>query len=338
MPNRRLFDDLTEAQMIADIEDAFRESKPFEPCTFIDHVRVHYHKDVSRGWEQSFRDRHYREIKLGTARPRESSRFAATHEDTDRYERELAQYVVGTDINFIFHIDESGDQPWVDAHNKCILCPVGISEDQCVYKVNRSQKNYTVMPCINIAGDTIPPLIIVNRLTLDPDIYDYGLRPGVDCFITTSKKGYMNKLIFVWWLENVFIPKLDELRPDRTVRAVLLMDNLKSHSTVEALQIMRNANIQPLFIPKNSSHALQPLDLSTFHDLKSKLKKCNSNFEEGTQAARIQNLCDSIEDATTTHKNRAAFLHAGLRMLPRSNPPVAEIDHERLNARLRALF
>ncbi|KAA6378758.1 MAG: hypothetical protein EZS28_025717, partial [Streblomastix strix] len=273
--------------MVAEIQDAFRTGHPYEPCTFTKWVRDTYNKDISRGFGQSFRDRHWRDVKLCIAKPRKSTRFVATHEDVDRYKNELKDFVVGIDPNIVFHFDESGFQPQVDAHPQFILCPAETAPEQCVYKVKRSQKKYTVMPCFNFSEDSLRPLIIVNHLALDAYIFDFGLRLGIDFYISTSKKGYITKEIFVWWLQNVFLPCLDQIRPDNTKTAVFLMDNLRLHDTPEVQQLLHDANAKALFISKNSSHALQPLNLSTFHDLKSILCKTNSNFEEGTQAARI---------------------------------------------------
>ncbi|KAA6359289.1 MAG: hypothetical protein EZS28_045184, partial [Streblomastix strix] len=287
--NRRTFDDVSEAIMVAEIQDVFRANHPYEPCTFTKRT-------------------------------------------------ELKDLVIGINPNIIFHIEESGCQPWVDAHPQFVLCPAETTPEQCLYKVKRSQKNYTVMSCINLSVDSLPPLTIVNSLTLYVDIYDFCLRPEKDCYIFTSKKGYLTKEIFVWQLQNVFLPHLEQILPDNTKTAEQLMDNLRYHDTPEVQQLLHDANVKALFIPKNSSHALQPLDLSTYHDLKSILRKTNSNLEEGTQAARIESICNATEDATTTHRNRTAFLHASFRVRPHSNSVVAEIDWQLFEQRLHELF
>ncbi|KAA6322376.1 MAG: hypothetical protein EZS28_054443 [Streblomastix strix] len=93
------------------------------------------------------------------------------------------------------------------------------------------------------------------------------------------------------------------------------MDNLRQHDTPEVQQLLRDANVKALIIPMNFSHELQLFDLSTFHDCKS-----------------------ILQDATSTYKNRAAFLHASFRVRPHSNPAVAEIDLQRFEERLHELF
>ncbi|KAA6381261.1 MAG: hypothetical protein EZS28_023213 [Streblomastix strix] len=44
--NRRTFEDITEAMMVAETQDAFKAGHPYEPCTFTKWVRDTYNKDI----------------------------------------------------------------------------------------------------------------------------------------------------------------------------------------------------------------------------------------------------------------------------------------------------
>ncbi|KAA6368758.1 MAG: hypothetical protein EZS28_035716 [Streblomastix strix] len=286
--------------MVEEIWDAFRAGHPDEPCIFTKCARDTYNKDISR----------------------ESTKFAATHEDIDRYKTELKDFVVGIKLNIIFHIDESGCQSWVDAHPQFVLCLAETAPEQCAYKVKRSRKNYTVISYINLSGDSLPRLIIVNSLTLDTNIFDFGLRPGIDCYITTSKKDIQQRRYL----------------SDGYKTAVLLINNLRQHDTPEVQQLLHDVNVKVLFLPMNSCYAFQPLDLSNLFVLKSIIHKTSSNFEEGTQATRIETICNVIEDATTTHVNITTLLHASFRVRGHSTSAFAEIDWLLFEERLHELF
>ncbi|KAA6393658.1 MAG: hypothetical protein EZS28_010812 [Streblomastix strix] len=67
--NRRTFDDVTEAMMVAEIQDALSAGHPYEQCTFEKWVSNTNNKDISRGFKQSFRDRQWRDVKLCIVKP-----------------------------------------------------------------------------------------------------------------------------------------------------------------------------------------------------------------------------------------------------------------------------
>ncbi|KAA6377174.1 MAG: hypothetical protein EZS28_027300 [Streblomastix strix] len=102
--NKSTFGDQTETLMIAEIQDQYKAEKGYEPWVFTQWVLQEFHVEVSGGFEQSFRDIHWRNIQQCIARLREHTRFNATHEDVDRYHAKLDKHVVGYDVNLIFHI------------------------------------------------------------------------------------------------------------------------------------------------------------------------------------------------------------------------------------------
>ncbi|KAA6373949.1 MAG: hypothetical protein EZS28_030525 [Streblomastix strix] len=206
--NKCTFDDQTETLMIAEIQDQYKAEKGYEPWVFTQWVLQEFHIEVSGGFEQSFRDIHWRDIQQCIVRPREHTRFNATHEDVDRCHAELDEHVVGYDVNLIFHI-------------------VAV---------------------------------------------------------------------------KIFLKHLQEIRQDPSIKAVSLIDNLRAHNLLKAQQIYKDNNIKTISVQRNWTYALQSLDLSTFHDLKTILKNTNTELTEGTQAQRIQAISNATEDASQCKK------------------------------------
>ena len=60
-----------------------------------------------------------------------------------------------------------------------------------------------------------------------------------------AQEGYMNKADFLWFLENVLGPELRE-------GDVVVMDNLRSHTSVEARAALARFKATPLFLPPYS--------------------------------------------------------------------------------------
>ncbi|KAA6384419.1 MAG: hypothetical protein EZS28_020054 [Streblomastix strix] len=341
IPNRRKFDDPQEAVMLEEIIERFNNGTPFTHSSFILYVYNEYHAVVGCSFVDSFLRRHDDIVDQRWCKPREYGRMEVKREDVDRYKAEVNQYVVGKPTCCILAIDESGCQDWPDVKPQMMLVPVNITAAQLNYKVKRNGHLHTVMPAITLCGDTLPPLVVTKRLTLDYEVHATGLREGEDVVIVHGPKGYVNGSIMSNWITDQAIPYVDCLRPEQLGmedEAILLMDNLRAHRTEEVIEKLRNAKIRPIFIPPHSSHALQAEDLLTFSVLKGVLRKANCESLAGTQAEIIQRVVAATEEATTPSRNRAAFKRIGLVSQLVDGRLVAVLDEVEWNKRMSELF
>ncbi|CAF2070950.1 unnamed protein product, partial [Rotaria magnacalcarata] len=115
----------------------------------------------------------------------------------------------------------------------------------------------TVVVCGNAAGICLPPYTIyaaknVNKLWCEkgPDRSQYKC----------SNKGWINEELFVDWFQNLFLVETANIaRP-----LLLLMDNLSSHVSIKAIELAQQHQVVLMCLPPNTTHALQPLDVTTF--------------------------------------------------------------------------
>jgi len=75
-----------------------------------------------------------------------------------------------------------------------------------------------------------------------------------------SPNGWINSQLFVDWLQNLFLVETATIPKP----ILLIMDNLSSHISIEAIELAQKNQIILLCLPPNTTHALQPLDLVTF--------------------------------------------------------------------------
>jgi hypothetical protein len=57
------------------------------------------------------------------------------------------------------------------------------------------------------------------------------------------------------------------------------MDSHGAHLKKESLKLLSDAHIRVVQLPAHASHAYQPLDLTTFKSMKSKVKGITTEFE-----------------------------------------------------------
>ncbi|KAA6377772.1 MAG: hypothetical protein EZS28_026701 [Streblomastix strix] len=169
---------------------------------------------------------------------------------------------------------------WLDARPQLMLEPSDATQGQLRYKVKRNGHLYTVMPAISLCGDTLPPLLVTKRLSLNIQVHATGLREKKELIKVHGRKGCINTLISRVCVIDMLLPYVDSLRPNKLgadQEAKLIMENLAAHKNVDTLEILRRSNVRPVFIPAHSSHALQVEDLITFAVLKGEIKKQTMN-------------------------------------------------------------
>ncbi|KAA6386550.1 MAG: hypothetical protein EZS28_017924 [Streblomastix strix] len=339
--NRRSFTDPDEGIMIAKLIEQFEMGKPYTYFAFITYIMEEFHAYVGRAFIESFLRRHYDEVVERWCNSRESGRMEVNRQDCDRYHSDLVNYVAGKPTCAIIAIDEYCSQDWPDTKPQLMLVIIVSTNQQLHYKVKRNGNLHTVMPGITLYGDTLPPLVVTKRVTLDADVHATGLRFNVNAVIVRKPMGQVNSAIFRAWIIDVLIPYVDSLRPTmlgENEEAVLLMDNLKAHKKEETLQILADDRIRPVIIPPHSRHGFQVEDLLTFALLKQELRKVNANSDVRTQAHTISRLVEATEAVTTPSRNRSAFRRAAITSELIGGRYVARIDEAEYNARMAELF
>ncbi len=72
---------------------------------------------------------------------------------------------------------------------------------------------------------------------------------------------------FETFFEKVFLVWLEGRIPKEEVK-VLIGDNLGSHISLHVMELCREHNVRFIFLPANSTHLTQPLDVAVFAPMK----------------------------------------------------------------------
>ena len=123
----------------------------------------------------------------------------------------------------------------------------------------------TFMACVNADGSERVPPLVVGRAR-KPRCFSgrEGRDLGYD--YTHAKKAWMTRQIFFFWLRRFD----DYIGKTTGRRAVLLMDNCSAHGSPDYLPELLHVHI--LFLPKNTTAQLQPLDAGVIASLKKRYK------------------------------------------------------------------
>nr|XP_039252971.1 jerky protein homolog-like [Styela clava] len=154
--------------------------------------------------------------------------------------------------NSIYNMDETG-LTTVQVPSK-IIAETGIKQ---VGKITSAERGLlvTMIGAVNALGNSIPPCFIFLRVNFREHMLR-GAPLGAAGF--ANKSGWINSEIFLSWMKH-FV-KHANCTP--STPALLLMDNHKSHITIDSLNYAKENGLVLLTFPPHCSHKLQPLDRS----------------------------------------------------------------------------
>ena len=251
------------------------------------------------------------------AKPLETNRYECEYQVILEFYELLAEVLEGVPIGWLFNLDETGQQDFVDSRELCVVVPSNSeSAEHAVYKVDRNGKRCTALHCISSDGKFLKPLFILPRKTIDAEVFD-EISPD-DVMFAETKTGFINTEAFCRWFDEVFINHIIEKRNQTgySGKAVLIMDGFIAHHKCvedpERAQILQNLNVEVLFIPPHSSDQVQPLDLLIFN--LQKLWKSRITLEKSYsyQTKQIIEAYNSLYMASAPHYVKSSFERAGI--------------------------
>nr|CCA23996.1 PREDICTED: similar to ENSANGP00000028549 putative [Albugo laibachii Nc14] len=130
----------------------------------------------------------------------------------------------------------------------------------------------TLVACVSASGSCLPPLFLLPGQRLNRDILSECSVLGAT--LAVAPKAFMNQAIFVKWLEH-FAASV----PSSIIRPLLLIyDGCASHYSKRIVEKAIEMKIILLLLPPNSTHILQPLDVSVFKPFKTSLRRSMDRF------------------------------------------------------------
>lgn len=183
----------------------------------------------------------------------------------------IGQYLTNKNLlnvssNRIFNCDESSILLCPDAES--VLAAKG---SRAVYKVvDGGKEALTVLFMYRADGTRAPPMLMYSyKKSVPKKIIDNTPRGWG---IGVSNSGWMTTETFYEYISNIFYPWL--LKENAEFPIIVYMDNHSSHLNLPLATFCREKKIELIMLPPNSTHIMQPLDISFFHPFKEMWKKC----------------------------------------------------------------
>ncbi|XP_034065436.1 uncharacterized protein LOC117542069 isoform X1 [Gymnodraco acuticeps] len=119
----------------------------------------------------------------------------------------------------------------------------------------------TVVCAVNAAGNAIPPMFVFPRVRFKDD-FMIGAPPGAKG--ASTRTGWMNEDTWPEFLDHLI--QHTQCTPDRPM--LLILDNLKTHISLKAVEKAKSNSIVMLTLPPHTSHRMQPLDVTVYGPFK----------------------------------------------------------------------
>lgn len=221
-------------------------------------------------WARSFMKRHAKLVCPRMCQNISRSRAAVSVDTVTKYFENLEVTLAGAPPSNIVNYDETNLTD--DAKSKVMLYRRGIKHPERVMNVSKS--SVSVMFAIAASGDILPPYVVYKAEHL---MNSWVLGGPVGTRYNRTKSGWFDGHCFSDWVATIAIPYFQSL--DNDLPRVLIGDNLSSHITSETLQLCEENNIRFVFLPPNSTHLLQPLDVAVYGPLKKAWRKVLSSWK-----------------------------------------------------------
>lgn len=264
-------------------------SKDNRPTVFKDNL-------PGRTWFESFLKRHPN-ISQRHSENIDLARSRVTEADIRTWHSNLYDYLksenaldILDDPDRIINCDEAGFQ--TNPSNGVILGPKGMKN---LYGVcQNSKENITVLGTFAASGKILPPAVVYPYERIPRDI---AININEEWSVGKSKNGWMTCKVFYGYIANTLLPFLQNNGTKFPV--LLLVDGHRSHISGEVSKLCMENGIILYALYPNSTHILQPADVSVFRPLKNNWKLVVQNYKlkTGTRVLTRSVFAPLLEEA-----------------------------------------
>lgn len=197
-------------------------------------------------------------------------RAAVDHEQINIYFDNLTKSLAGVSSGNIINFDETNLSD--DPGRKTIITKRGCKYPERV--MNSSKSSTSIMFAGSGDGDLLPCYVVYKASNL----YDSWVEGGPKgTYYNRSLSGWFDSICFDDWVNKIAVPFLKR----KDGKKILIGDNLSSHLSVDSIRICKEHNIDFVFLPSNSTHITQPLDVAFFRPLKTAWRKIVMEWKMG---------------------------------------------------------
>lgn len=206
---------------------------------------------------QFFLKRHKNEISQRICENIKRVRAKVSPDTIKEYFKELEKSLDGVPASNVINYDETNLSD--DPGRKKILVKRGCKYPERV--MNHTKSSVSIMMAGTADGKMLPPYVVYKATHL----YDTWIEQGpAGARYNRSDSGWFDGTSFQDWVENLVIPFFKDLPGKKC----LIGDNLSSHFSADLIQKCENHDINFVFLPANSTHLTQPLDVAFFRPMK----------------------------------------------------------------------
>lgn len=273
-------------------------------------------------WADMFMKRHKQEISQRFCSNIKRVRAAVDEETIQLFFNHLKEEIEGIPSHCIYNYDETNlvDDPG----KKKVLMKRGCKYPEAIK--NSTKAAVSIMICGNAAGDVLPPYVNYKSEHLWTTWTEGG---PANTRYNRSKSGWFDTNSFEDWFFNLLLPVLRR----QEGKKLLIGDNLSSHISIDVLKSCSEHNIAFVALPPNSTHLLQPLDVSYFRPLKFQWRQILDQWKISPEGQRLPTIPKNVFPSLlnklweTIHINSAANLKAGFKksgIFPTDATPVLQ--------------
>ena len=226
-------------------------------------------KKAGKSWWLGFKAQHNLSIRL--PEPTSVGRASAFNKHTvNEYFDNLAK--VMDDNKFtakqIFNVDETGVT--TVQNPKHVVAAKGTRNVGSITSGERGEL-VTAVYTIGASGIVLPPMLIFPPV----HFHDYLIKGGPQsCIEQCNRSGWINENLFLVYMDHL----IKHTRCGLKHKILLILDNHKSHISLDVIDKAKSAGIVMLTIPPHTSHQLQPLDKSVFGPFKASYCRAMDNW------------------------------------------------------------
>jgi hypothetical protein len=140
--------------------------------------------------------------------------------------------------------------------------------------MNSTKSSTSVMFAGTASGQLLPPYVVYKSKNLY-DTWTIGGPEGTR--FNRSKSGWFDIVCFSDWFFKIALPYFRRMEGNK----IMIGDNLSSHLSIEVIHECEKNGIQFVFLPANSTHMTQPLDVAVFRPMKIAWRKILETWKNG---------------------------------------------------------